>query len=148
MALCEIATSANRAADEERPALADTDRRDKSLGAIEFVMNHEVGHALVDLFDRSTTGSGEDTADQISTYLLIQQKTDRAINAAWSGAAVLDLLGEGKPLDDARLSDEHTVNRARYFNIACWIYGSAPSEFAQQASVARPFAESNAALSW
>ena len=113
--------------------LNDETRRDASLGAIEFVMNHEVGHALVDLLDLPAVGSGEDDADQLSTYLLLVQHTDRAVGAAWSGAVVLDFLGEGKALNDARLSDEHTVDRARYFNIACWIYGSAPTKYLKEA---------------
>lgn len=113
--------------------LDDDQRRDQSLGAIEWVMYHEVGHALVDLLDLPAVGRAEDAADQLSTYLLLTQNTDRAVAAAWSGAIIINFLGEGSPITDASLSDEHTIDRARFFNVACWIYGSAPAAYAGNA---------------
>src|SRR6266850_5044955 len=41
-----------------------------TTGAMLFVLTHELGHALVDLFHLPVLGREEDAADQISIYLL------------------------------------------------------------------------------
>jgi hypothetical protein len=42
-------------------------------GTVVFALMHELGHALVDVLDIPITGREEDAADQLATYLLLNQ---------------------------------------------------------------------------
>nr|WP_233164967.1 DUF4344 domain-containing metallopeptidase [Mycobacterium sp. AT1] len=94
---------------------------------------HETGHMVIDLYDLPATGREEDVADQASAYLLLRPDDDgkfdpddvQAImdSARWFGAMS---SGEGGEIDDDQLSDEHTPDRARMFNMVCWAYGADP----------------------
>jgi hypothetical protein len=101
----------------------DDELGERVVGATVFVLYHELGHALVNVYRLPVTAGEEDAADQLSTYLL----TDGADEG---GAAALDAAqslygvensggGEGEP----RYRDEHSLDRQRFYNIVCWVYG-------------------------
>lgn len=89
-----------------------------------FVFYHELGHALVDLLDLPVTGREEDAADQLATLVLLEVGDDGR-DATLRGAEWFHLnsrrSGQRTPF-----WDEHSLDQQRYFNILCWVYGSAP----------------------
>ncbi|MBB4637269.1 DUF4344 domain-containing metallopeptidase [Longimicrobium terrae] len=102
------------------------DLAERVNGAFDFIMLHEVGHALVHQLDLPITGREEDVADQLAALVLLQDG-DKGANAALSGAMALQ--SEGAQFDNSDFSDEHSLGPQRLFNIACWIYGSDPGKY-------------------
>ncbi|WP_405583211.1 DUF4344 domain-containing metallopeptidase [Streptomyces sp. NBC_01092] len=102
---------------------------DDLIGFTNSVVFHELGHALIDLYDLPATGQEEDSADQLSILLLsrdaLHQEYAASAIEAWASAWQ---AAEQGPSDD-QLADEHALDAQRYFNAICWLYGSDPATF-------------------
>lgn len=100
------------------------------LGATLFILYHEVGHALIDLYGAPvfSRAAGEDEADALATYLLSIQD---ASHVALIGADAFGLLARSRNAGQ-RLAfwDEHSVHEQRYYNILCYLFGSDPGRYA------------------
>lgn len=88
-----------------------------------FIFYHEVGHALVDVYDLPIVGREEDAVDQFATLILtIGQYEDAALN----GAVFFLLNTQNTDLQNLAFWDEHSLDEQRFYNIFCWVYGSNP----------------------
>ncbi|SDL38773.1 DUF4344 domain-containing metallopeptidase [Streptomyces indicus] len=114
-----------------KPAAKEVD--DSVAGFTNGVVFHELGHALIDLYDLPTTGKEEDAVDQLSMLLLASSDAKHTgyaidtINAWGAFAAVDETKDAGERLD--QYADEHSLNAQRFYNWACWLYGSDPEAF-------------------
>lgn len=105
---------------------AEGERLEEAVAsAFSFIVLHEVGHALIDLLDLPVTGREEDAADQLAVWLLLAEAGgDRAVVEA----AFSFLLADGSQFEDGDpAAFEHALNRQRYYNLVCWVYGSDPA---------------------
>jgi 3'-phosphoadenosine 5'-phosphosulfate sulfotransferase len=68
-------------------------------GAVNFIMYHEVGHALVDVMDLPVTGREEDAVDQLATYILIGSG-EKGAQAAFNGVLAVQ-PGENAVFDNS-----------------------------------------------
>ena len=84
---------------------------------------HELGHALIDLFDLPSTGQEEDAVDEFSTLMLI----DYGYPVAAINGALYFFLVAGDPTPPA-LADEHSLGEQRFYNVLCLVYGSDPTQ--------------------
>jgi hypothetical protein len=98
-------------------------------GAVNFIMYHEVGHALVDVMDLPITGREEDAVDQLATYILIGSG-EKGAQAAFNGVLAVQ-PGENAVFSNSDFADEHSLGPQRLFNIACWVYGSDPQKYSR-----------------
>jgi len=101
---------------------------DKAItAATYFILFHELGHGLIDIYDLTYSGKEEDVADQLASVVLINLSEDGA-KAAITGANYFYItsseIGPGFPF-----WDEHALNQQRYYNILCWVYGSNPQKY-------------------
>jgi hypothetical protein len=97
--------------------------------AVQFVLAHEIGHALIDQYDLPVLGKEEDAADAFAAYLLADNPKFGPLTAI-SAAAVFDAMVPMKAkLDDSDWADEHSYPRQRVFQYLCWVYGSDPGRF-------------------
>lgn len=87
-----------------------------------FVLLHEWGHALVDLYDLPITGREEDAVDGFSTWQLV--RAGQPASATWAASFFGDMF-ETNP-SARQYADEHSLNAQRFFNVLCWVYGSDP----------------------
>lgn len=102
----------------------------KAIAALVFVFYHELGHALVDVYDLPVTGREEDAVDQLATVMLLETwEGEDSELAILSSAEWFDLDAEGAE-EDPDMADEHALDEQRYYNLVCWIYGSDPDYFA------------------
>lgn len=94
----------------------------------EFVVAHEMGHALVHELDLPVTGREEDAVDGFAAYLLADNPEGplAALSAAMFFAALTEQRG---PLADSDFADEHSVHEQRVYQFLCWLYGSDPKEY-------------------
>jgi len=104
------------------------EQRANVFGAVEFIMMHEVGHALVDVLDLPITGREEDVADQLAVYVLVRAG-DKGAQAAVAGVSALQ--PSSTSFDATALADEHSLGPVRLYNVMCWIYGSDPVKYSQ-----------------
>jgi hypothetical protein len=102
------------------------EQQEDVLGAVRFILMHEIGHALVDLLDLPVTGREEDVADQLAVVMLVEGG-EKGANAALAGASALQPASTS--FDDTDFADEHSLGPVRLFNVACWIYGSEPRKY-------------------
>lgn len=96
--------------------------------ATTFVFFHEIGHALIDAYDLPITGREEDAVDQLSVIVLADgsEEGDRTVlDAARSFSRATDA-----ELDELAYADEHSLDRQRFYNIICLLYGQNKERFA------------------
>jgi hypothetical protein len=100
-----------------------------SMDVLMHVVLHEMGHALIDLYDLPHSSREEDAVDSLAAILLIEMFEDGrevSINTARSFAI--------KSFDNTssgwrNYSDEHSLDEERYRKIICLIYGSKPDSY-------------------
>lgn len=93
--------------------------------SILFTFWHELGHALIDIYDLPITGREEDAVDQLSIYMLADG-TKEGEQAAIDGATSFAGYADQSNTDDLVFWDEHSLDRQRYYNLLCWAYGENP----------------------
>ncbi len=110
---------------------------DRTLNATMFIFFHELGHALIDVYDLPATGKEEDAVDQLSAFLLCD--TDDAKDAGndnnrmgLDGAQAFLLLAnrDETVLSQMTLWDDHSLSKQRFYNILSLVYGSNPTKYA------------------
>ena len=110
---------------------------DRTMNATMFIFFHELGHALIDVYDLPVTGKEEDAVDQLSAFLL-SDSDDPKDEGNDNNQMVLDgaqsflLLAQR---DEATLSqmslwDDHSLSKQRFYNILSLVYGSNPTKYA------------------
>lgn len=108
------------------------------VGALVFIVFHELGHAIIDIESLPVLGRNEDAADMISTYLILQEPAlaDRGVAGG--------LFFFSKPtsvipgfFSQRHMSDEHALHPQRAVNLACAAYGKEPSRFVWAMHAAR-----------
>ncbi|MCB9377588.1 MAG: hypothetical protein H6511_02335 [Holophagales bacterium] len=98
--------------------------------ATEFFFYHELGHALIHVLDLPTTGREEDAVDQLSVYVLATEGDDGPAPALDAALAFLAWAEEADAAGaQAAFWDEHSLDKVRFFNIVCWVYGTAPGRY-------------------
>jgi hypothetical protein len=97
--------------------------------ANQFVVAHEIGHALVDQLKLPVTGKEEDAVDGFAAYLLTSDKRFGPL-VPLSAAMLFDAIkhDDGK-LGDSDFADEHSLPQQRVYQFLCWIYGSDTKRF-------------------
>ena len=97
-------------------------------GALLFAFYHELGHGLVDVLELPVTGREEDAVDQLATVVLVNEGAAGA-RMALAGAQWFMLQGESAKDSELAFWDEHSLDKQRYFDISCLVYGHAPESF-------------------
>lgn len=96
-------------------------------GAFVFILFHELGHALIDLYKWPITGKEEDVADQFATYLILH--TDQ--KSAFYGIQAAAWFNRKKEIfySNRHFGDSHSLDPQRQFNVVCWAYGKDPQVY-------------------
>ncbi len=99
-----------------------------------FVLFHELGHALVDVWDLPVVGREEDAVDAFSTIFMTEFVPNGG-QIALAGADLFNYLGRQKKLSELDFADEHSLDLQRVYNVVCWVYGSNPTKWQNLTSV-------------
>lgn len=98
-------------------------------GAMEFFFLHELGHALIDVYDIPITGMEEDAVDQLATIILLQKGND-GVSAIAAAAGFFGAQGLAvSDISELAFADEHSLDLQRFYNILCFAYGSDKNEY-------------------
>jgi hypothetical protein len=125
----DFLTLALRAMRQELRETRGVTANDGMVWANEFIVAHEMGHALVHQLDLPVTGREEDAVDGFAAYLLADNPKFGPLTAL-SAAIFFDAYRRlrGK-LKDADFADEHSILEQRIYQFMCWVYGSDPATF-------------------
>lgn len=96
--------------------------------ANEFVVAHEIGHALVDQLDIPVTGREEDAVDGFAAFLL-NKSPKFGPRSAFTAALLFDAIANSRELQEGDFADEHSLPEQRVYQFLCWTYGSDPKNF-------------------
>ena len=92
----------------------------------QFILGHELGHAIIRQLNLPLTGLEEDSADGFATFFTVNDK-NTGPNAALGVAVLFDAMGSKRPnltLED--FSSDHPVILQRVYNFLCCVVGSDP----------------------
>lgn len=108
------------------PALrTNTNELGRELAAVDgFILLHELGHALIDVFGLPVLGREEDAADSVATVFLtgaVKNGSEYAFDAAKFFHA---LSARQRQLAPSDYWDAHSLDQQRAYSIVCWIAGS------------------------
>jgi len=109
---------------------------DARIGQAVWLVLHETGHAMFDIFNIPIFGHEEDAADNFATYVMLafgQQQAWRWIGgAAW---AWKDFVADYRTDPEIReklvgFASNHGQPQERFYNLLCLAYGADPVTFA------------------
>ncbi len=96
-----------------------------------FFFYHESGHMLIHELNLPVVGKEEDVADQFSAFFLLMN--DSSADKSDSGEILMSaakLFALEKNLaSEQGLQDEHALDRQRFYNLVCMLYGAAPAKY-------------------
>lgn len=124
--------------DARRPE--DAERAGAAVGgATVFVLFHEAGHALIDLYQLPVEGREEEAVDQLATLVLLSGGKEGE-GAALDGASTLlaqeeDAAGKAL-LNKLPFWSGHGLAAQRFSNVICWVYGKNPAGYQDQVDAA------------
>lgn len=87
-------------------------------GAFNFIVTHEMSHALIDVLRLTFTGREEEVADQISATILLDSK-----HPEWFIHGPIWYFDTEEDVSKEALADEHLLEGQRMYNLKCWAYG-------------------------
>jgi len=115
----------------DRFSIAQTETFEKKAsmfnGILFFTLEHELGHALADVYDLPITGMEEDAVDQLASLLMLQSPQ----STAYLVSAEMFFLAHGEfgsKTSELAFWDEHSFNLQRFYNILCLMYGENPDK--------------------
>lgn len=111
--------------------MSDDEKAELFVDIAFFVTLHELGHALIDIFDLPITGREEDVADQLASWFILKTFGDddhqavlALVNASeWFVSGFLDPKTK---VEDIEFADGHSLDPQRFYNIIAWAYGFNP----------------------
>lgn len=102
----------------------ETESNRKMFDAVRFAFLHELGHALIDAYKLPITGSEEDAADRLSSYICLEEMGEDGIRAVLAAADAFKIEAQSGTRKNVDLADEHLLQEQRFYNTLCMIYGS------------------------
>ncbi|HOD40887.1 MAG TPA: DUF4344 domain-containing metallopeptidase [Candidatus Wallbacteria bacterium] len=117
---------------ESQQGLSEDEKAELFVDLAFFVTLHELGHALIDIFDLPITGKEEDVADQLAAWIILKTFGDddhqavlALINASEWFVAEFD-AGQIKA-EDLEFAGSHSLDPQRFYNMITWAYGFNPN---------------------
>lgn len=95
-----------------------------------FVLLHEFGHALIDLYGLPVLGKEEDAADSVATVFLTTTVKNGAEYAFDAARFFNAMSARQRKLAPSAYWDEHSLDKQRAYAIVCWIAGSSEDDMA------------------
>lgn len=130
-----LAANANKLGQKLRNRASSQDIGRIWASQLIFVVLHEAGHAVVDLYHLPVLGRQEDAADQFAAYVLLSMNQEQLLKNAllffeYNKLGVVAKMFKSRAI----YSDEHSLSEQRLANIVCWGFGKSPEQFSDAAA--------------
>ena len=102
----------------------------KMSDAVRFAFLHEIGHALIDVYNLPITGSEEDAADRCSAFINLTELGEDGVNTVMTAAEAFEIESKNIAPSKRNPADEHLLQEQRFYNSLCMIYGSNTTKYA------------------
>jgi cytochrome c551/c552 len=100
-----------------------------------FVVLHEAGHSLIDIYRLPVLGKNEDAADAMASFMLLAGNGDKMLYDAIYFMQPAKVNLATKILHGAAVyGDEHALSEQRMANVICWGFGKNPNGFSEAAA--------------
>jgi hypothetical protein len=96
----------------------------KMFDAVRFAFLHEIGHALIDVYNLPISGSEEDAADRCSAFINLTELGADGAGAVIAAAEAFGIESKNGSPDKRHLAGEHLLQEQRFYNSICLLYGS------------------------
>lgn len=108
----------------------DENELGRELAAIDgFILMHELGHALIDVYGLPVLGKEEDAADSVAAVFFTTSVANGA-EYAFDTARFFHLLSaRQRRLAPSDYWDEHSLDEQRASSIVCWIAGASEDSY-------------------
>jgi hypothetical protein len=94
-----------------------------------FILVHEWGHALIDLYDLPVLGKEEDAADALAAVFMTQF-VKGGDEFSFDAAKFFDALSaRQRKLAPSDYWDQHSLDKQRAYSIVCWVAGASQEDF-------------------
>lgn len=110
-------------------------------GAVWGIFFHELGHAVIGVNNVPVTGREEDVADQFAVFYSVNF-VESHMPVILPTIRLFSMLDRRSDIESANqdqlkilMSDEHSLDMQRVFNLACWAYGANPAQNAAAANL-------------
>jgi len=110
--------------------LNDQKAYDKMFDAVRFAFLHEIGHALIEVYNLPITGNEEDAADRCSSFINLTELGEDGVNAVIAAADAFAIESKNDTSGKRNLADEHLLQEQRFYNSLCMLYGSDQKKYA------------------
>ena len=106
-----------------------------NLDVIDWIFYHEMGHALIDIYQLPVTGLEENVADQFAAYVLLEYTVfPDAVDNVQNAILVQDIMFNVGTMFfiEANSGKEHVywtthnLDIQRFYNVSCYAYGHSP----------------------
>jgi Putative metallopeptidase len=110
-------------------------RTDAAAGQFFWLVTHETGHAVFDIFGIPVFGHEEDAADNFAAYIMLQFGKERARRliggAAWAYHEYISDYRANRDVQFklAGFASNHGQPEQRFYNLMCMAYGADPATF-------------------
>jgi hypothetical protein len=92
---------------------------------------HELGHAVISIYDLPATGRLEDASDQLAAYMWLVPDDNIKNDAPQVVKDFAEMFkrysANRRGLVNDDFADEHSLDLTRMYNLACWVYGANPA---------------------
>ncbi len=105
----------------------------KTDNVVGFILMHEMGHALVDLYDLPITGREEDSVDNLATVITVGALPNGDQIAFDFADFFSQIQNDPSKLSEVDFWDEHSLDVQRANQTVCLIYGSDPGKYSDLA---------------
>jgi hypothetical protein len=102
---------------------------DMMFDATRFVFLHEIGHALIDVYNLPITANEEDAADRCSSFINLEELGDDGVKAVLAAAEAFQIESRASSNHSRNMADEHLLQEQRFYNSLCMLYGSNPDKY-------------------
>jgi hypothetical protein len=100
-------------------------------GALWGIFFHELGHAIININRVAITGREEDVADQFALYFATNFVEPRGMPVVVPTVWLFQQMAKRQEVASADqesikrlMSNEHSLDQQRVYNLACWAYGA------------------------
>jgi hypothetical protein len=96
-----------------------------------FLLYHELGHALIDLYHLPVLGQEEDGADALGAIISLNY-LKRGYHVLLDSADFFNLMENAVGTEKSDFWDEHALNKQRYYRLLCYAYGKYPKQVTEK----------------